>query len=302
MRRLRGQLRSTIKLQKGLFVWFSLVPIFGYMVFFSVYPIVSALDVSLRRWRFTEPGAHPFVGLKNYAWALADDIFWTSVKNTLVFTVGHVAFELVVALVLAVIIYRWREPWKSIGTVAYYLPVVCTASAMAMVFRQLLSHVTGPVNYLLSFVGLGPYNYFLTSGWAMASAIGLTNWRNFGVWLVLYLAGLTTIPGELMEAAEIDGANRIQGFFRITLPLLRPTITYLFVLGTIATLQGFTEIFVLTGGGPGTATRTLVIHIYEHAFTFFNMGRGSAVAFLLFLLTLSVAVVQMRALRQQFEY
>lgn len=293
---------GTLGRQQMLFIWVSLLPTLSYFALFNIYPIASALNVSLRRWRFAEPHARPFVGLENYAWALQDGVFWASVRNSLLFLIGHVGFQLVVALILAAILFPVRQPWRGALTAVYFLPVVTSAVAVSLIFRDLFAPATGPLNYLFGFVGLGPYNYLTTSTEARVSVIAVTNWKNLGVWLVLYLAGLTTIPGELMEAAAIDGASKMQAFLRITIPLLRPTFVYLIVMGTIGTLQDFTGIYTLTGGGPGTATRTLVLHIYQHAFNFFDMGRGSAVAFILFAALLVVSVLQLRVLRHEFEY
>ncbi len=298
----RRLLGSRVTRQQNLFVWASLLPILAYFALFSVYPICSALNVSLRRWLIAEPHAHPFVGLDNYAWAVRDDYFWISARNSLAFTVAHVGFEMLVGLVLAVILFRWRQPWRGIATTVCFLPVVASGVAVAEVFRFLLGPRTGPLNYLLAFAGLGPYDFLGTSAGARASVVALSNWKNLGVWLVLYLAGLTTIPTELMEAAAIDGASRTQAFLRVTLPLLRPTFTFLVVMGTVGILQEFTALYVLTGGGPGTATLTVVLYVYQQAFLYFNMGRGSAIAFILFLVILAVSVVQLRILRHDFEY
>ncbi|MCL6429352.1 MAG: sugar ABC transporter permease [Anaerolineae bacterium] len=301
-RPLRLLMGGSLRRQQNLFVWLSLVPVLAYFTLFNLYPIVSALNVSLRRWRFAEPHSHPFVGLENYAWALQDEVFWVSLRNSLLFLVGHVGLQLVVALVLAVILFPIRQPWRGVLTAVCFLPVVTSAVAVSLIFRDLFAPVTGPLNYLLGLVGLGPYNYLTTSMGARVSVIAITNWKNLGVWLVLYLAGLTTIPAELDEAAAIDGASRVQAFLFITIPLLRPTLVYLVVMGTVGTLQDFTGIYTLTGGGPGTATRTLVLHIYQHAFNFFDMGRGSAVAFVLFVALAVVSALQLRVLRHDFEY
>jgi ABC-type sugar transport system permease subunit len=300
--RSRAPFWRTLRGQQSLFIWFSLIPVTAYFALFSIWPILQALNVSLRRWRFAEPHAHPFVGLDNYLWAVRDPVFWVSVRNTVMFLVGHAAFELVVGLVLAVILFSWRQPWRGMATTVYFLPVITSVVASSLVLSDMLAYGTGAVNYLLGLVGLGPYAFLTTSRAAQLTVLAVTNWRNLGIWVVLYLSGLTTIPRELVDAAAIDGASRIQTFFRITIPLLRPTFTYLAVMCTIGMLQEFTGIFTLTGGGPGTATRTLVLHIYEHAFTFFDMGRGSAIAFVLFVAVLAASAIQLRVMRHDFEY
>jgi multiple sugar transport system permease protein len=205
-------------------------------------------------------------------------------------------------LIIAVLIFSLKQPWKGIMTTILFLPVMTSLIAISLVFRDLFSTVTGPLNYLIRFVGLGPYNYLGEGTTAMASLIGFTIWKGVGIYVVILMAGLTTIPGELLEAASIDGASGFQSFIHVKIPLLIPTLIYVVVTGTIASLQVFGQIFVLTGGGPGTATRTLVIHLYEQGFKFFNMGRASAIAFILFLLIMIITVIYLRFMRHQFEY
>jgi ABC-type sugar transport system permease subunit len=292
---------NPMKRQRSLFVWLGLLVVLVHVGAFMIFPIFSAANVSLRDWRMAKP-AHPFNGFDNYVWALSDSVFWISFKNTVVFTVVHIALCIVLGLPLAVLLFSLAEPWKTIFNTVYFLPVMTSMVVISFVFAKLTSPVTGPLNYLLSFVGLGPYNYLGSSSLAMPTVIAMTTWSSLGYWVVLFLAGLTTIPAEVREAAAIDGASRLQTFFRIIVPLLRPTLVYLIVTGTISCLQVFTQAYILTRGGPGTATRTVVIHIYETGFRFFNMGRASAVAFILFTVIIAVSIVQLRVLREHFEY
>jgi multiple sugar transport system permease protein len=259
------------------------------------------LDVSLRDWNLLEK-IHPLNNFANYTWALEDDTFWVAMKNTIVFTIAQVSLTTGLGLILAVFIFSLKQPWKGIMTTIVFLPVMTSLIAISLVFRDLFSTVTGPLNYLFSLIGFGPYNYLGDGTTAMVSLIGFSVWKGLGIYVVILMAGLTTIPGELLEAASIDGASGFQSFLHIKIPLLVPTLIYVIVTGTIAALQVFGQIFVLTGGGPGTATRTLVIHLYEHGFQFFDMGRASAVAFILFLLIMIITVIYLRFMRQQFEY
>jgi len=183
-----------------------------------------------------------------------------------------------------------------------FLPVMTSLVAVSLIFRDLFSVATGPLNYLLHFIGVGPYNFLSDSKVAMQSIIGVTAWKNLGIYMVIIMAGLSTIPRELLEAASIDGATGLQSFIHIRLPLLVPTLIYVIVTGTISSLQVFAQIFIITGGGPGTATRTLVIHLYEQGFKFFEMGRASAIAFILFIIILIITIVYLVVMREQFEY
>jgi len=279
----------------------SLFPVLALFILFTIYPVFRALDVSLRDWNLIEK-VHPYNDFANYTWAFKDDTFWISMKNTIIFTIAHVSITTLMGLILAVFIFSLKQPWKGLMTTIVFLPVMTSLIAISLVFRDLFSTVTGPLNYLFRFVGLGPYNYLGDGTTAMVSLIGFTVWKGLGIYVVILMAGLTTIPRELLEAASIDGASEFQSFLKIKVPLLVPTLIYVIVTGTISSLQVFGQIFVLTGGGPGTATRTLVIHLYEHGFQFFEMGRASAVAFILFVLIMIITIIYLRFMREQFEY
>lgn len=296
-----GVWRSPARRQQSLFVWLSLIPILAFFGFFMIYPIFSAFNVSLRQWRIGKPD-HPFIGFQNYAWAFRDDLFWVSLKNTLIFTVGHMGLAMVLGLTLAVILFSMRQPWRGILTTVYFLPVMTLMAVAAYIFYDIFSPVTGPLNYLLRFIGLGPYNWLRSSTTAMPSVIVVTTWKYLGIHVVIFMAGLTTIPRELLEAAEIDGASKLQSFFRVMLPLLRPTLLFDLVTGTISCLKVFTEAFILGKASPGTATRTVAIHIYETGFISFDLGRASAFAFILFIIIMIIVLVELRVLREQFEY
>jgi multiple sugar transport system permease protein len=293
--------RNPLKRQQRLFVWICLVPILAHFVVFMIVPILYAFNVSIHEWRLVEH-RHPFVGLGNYAWAFGDSLSRISLGNTLVFTVVHIGLSVVLGLSLALIIFPLAQPWRGILTTIYFLPVLTSMVVVSYVFLDLFSPVTGPLNYILGLVRLGPYNYLANPAVAMPSVIGVTTWKALGYYVVIFMAGLTTIPREYREAAAVDGASPVQTFLHVTLPLLRPTLVYVLVTGTIASLQIFTQVYILTRGGPGTATRTVVIQLYETAFTFFNLGRGSAIAFLLFIVILAITLIYLRALREQFEY
>jgi ABC-type sugar transport system permease subunit len=293
--------RFTTRYQKALFILMSLLPVLALFVLFTIYPVFRALDVSLRDWNLIEK-VHPFNDFENYTWALKDSTFWIAMKNTVFFTVAHVSITTVLGLIVAVFIFSLKQPWKGIMTTIVFLPVMTSLIAISLVFRDLFSTVTGPLNYLFHFIGLGPFNYLGNGTTAMVSLIFFTVWKGLGIYVVILMAGLTTIPRELLEAASIDGASAFQSFINIKIPLLVPTLIYVIVTGTISSLQVFGQIFVLTGGGPGTATRTLVIHLYEYGFQFFDMGRASAIAFILFLLIMIITFFYLRFMRQQFEY
>jgi ABC-type sugar transport system permease subunit len=183
-----------------------------------------------------------------------------------------------------------------------FMPVVTSMVAVSLMFVWLYQPMYGVLNYVLEFVGLGPYDFLNSPTQVMPSIVAMSVWKSVGYTMVLFLAGLTTIPSELYEAARVDGASGLQSFIHITIPLLKPTTLFALVTGMIGGFQVFTQIYVMTGGGPGTASRTLVMHIYETGFKFFEMGRASALAFLLFALVLVITILQLKYLRADFEY
>ena len=285
-------------------VWFivlGLTPVLLYFLVFSVYPVFSAFNISLHRWGLLDLN-RPFIGWSNYQWALNDPVFWVSLKNTFYYAFYYVLWGTVLGLVLAVFVNSLVEPFVTVMRGVIFMPVVTSMVAVSLMFVWLYQPMYGVLNYVLEFVGLGPYDFLNSPTQVMPSIVAMSVWKSVGYTMVLFLAGLTTIPSELYEAARVDGASGLQSFIHITIPLLKPTTLFALVTGMIGGFQVFTQIYVMTGGGPGTASRTLVMHIYETGFKFFEMGRASALAFLLFALVLVITILQLKYLRADFEY
>ncbi|MBI2938913.1 MAG: sugar ABC transporter permease [Chloroflexi bacterium] len=284
-----------------IFGWIWLTPILLYFAYFSYYPIFSALSMSFHRWSLTIP-ERPFIGLGNYVWVFNDPTFWISLTNTLYFAAVYVAACLVLGLVLGTLIFSFREPFKSIMQTVVFLPVMTSMVVAAQVWDLMYMPGYGILNYLLGFVGLGPYMWLQSPQTVMPAIIILSVWKGLGYFVVLFIAGLTTIPYHLYEAASIDGASPFQAFWRISLPLLTPTTLFCLVTGSIGAFQVFTQVYATTRGGPGKASHVLLLYLYDHGFRFFEMGRASAIAFILFGLVLIVTLIQLRLLRSQFQY
>lgn len=283
------------------FVVLGLLPIMIYFLVFSVYPILSAFYISLRDWNLMAR-EHPFVGFANYLWAFRDDVFYISVKNTLYFAVLNVVLGTILGLLVAVFVNSLPKKmivWMR-GTL--FTPVVTSMVAVSLMFEWLYQPSHGVLNYWFGLVGLGPFKFLTSPTQVIPSIVAMTVWKNLGYNMVLFIAGLTTIPRDMYEAAEVDGANKWWQFWHITLPLLKPTTLFVLVTSMISSFQAFTQIYNMSRGGPGTASRTMVMHIYETAFRFFEMGRASAVAFVLFAIIMLVTVLQMRVFRSDLEY
>lgn len=283
------------------FIVLGLAPVLIYFFVFSIYPVFSAFYISLHRWGLLDL-KRPFVGWDNYVWAFNDPVFWISIRNTFYYALYYVLWGSILGLVLALFVNSLREPFVTMMRGIVFMPVVTSMVAVSLMFVWLYQPMYGVLNYVLGLVGLGPYQFLNSSSQVMPSIVAMSVWKTVGYTMVLFLAGLTTIPSEYYEAAKVDGASGLRSFIHITLPLLKPTTLFVLVTGMIGGFQVFTQIYVMTGGGPGTASRTLVMHIYETGFKFFEMGRASALAFVLFALVLVITIIQLKYFKADFEY
>jgi multiple sugar transport system permease protein len=238
-----------------------------------------------------------FVGWDNYRRLLYDPLFWTSLVNTLYFVaVGGpltVVISLAAALLVSSKLTRFRGFWRTI----YFAPVVTTLVAVAVVWRYLYHARYGTLNFALGYLGIGPIDWLGDPRWAMPAIILLAVWKNFGYNMVIFVAGLQSIPEDMYDAARIDGAGRWHTFWRITLPLLAPTFFFVGVTTMIGYFQLFAEPYVMTQGGPLHSTYSLVLYMYEQGFRWWNIGYASSIAFVLFLITLAGTMVQVRLQR-----
>jgi multiple sugar transport system permease protein len=275
--------------------WVFLSPWFLSFLLFGLYPILASLLQSFHDYSPLRPDAARFIALANYAEALADPKFWTAMRNTLVFVFGTLPFTTVIALGLAVCLDR-AFPGRTIFRAGFFLPTVVSVVVLSLVFKGIYAP-DGPLNGLLAAAGLPAPRWLLDPNTALPAIMAMDVWAASGYYMVIFLAGLKSIPQELYESASLDGASGWRRFVSITLPLLRPTFLFVLVVNTVRSLQIFTEVFVMTRGGPLDSTLTAVYYLYEEAFFRFRLGYASAVAWILFAVTLALAAVQARWLR-----
>ena len=263
---------------------------------FGLYPLFHSILASFSRYDFLS-GDHSFVGFQNYAELLRDGEFHRAVFNTLFFTIGTVPLTLFLALVTAVLLHR-NIPFKNLFRAGLFLPVSTSVIVIATLFTYLYSP-EGALNALLNRIGLPKPDpsWLIHPRWALASIMVMNVWASFGYYMILILAGLQSIPESLYEAAAMDGASEWDRFVHITLPQLRPILLFVVVIHTIYSLQVFPEILTMTQGGPLGSTRTVVYHLYETGFQKFHIGQASAVGYLLFLITMLISAIQMRAFK-----
>lgn len=270
------------------------------IVIFFVTPVGAGLLLSLTDFDIYALGDLDnlrFVGLDNYRRLLEHPLFWTAMKNTLYFVVVGGPLSIAVSLISAVLIQSHLIRLKGLFRTVFFLPVVTTLVAVAVVWRFLYHPVYGLINRGLEWFGLGPIDWLGDPAWAMPAIILLAVWKNFGYNMIIFLAGLQSIPETFYEAARLDGAGRWAQFVHVTLPMLAPTFLFVTILTMIGYFQLFAEPYVMTQGGPSNATVSIVLLMYEEGFRWWNMGYAAAVSFILFVLILLVTLAQLRLRR-----
>ncbi|XCW06518.1 sugar ABC transporter permease [Streptomyces sp. HUAS MG47] len=261
-------------------------PFFTLFIAFGLFPLIYTAFVSLYRVELQTPGDMEWRGLGNYTALLNDEFFWTSLRNT--FTIGVISTvpQLVMALGLAHLLnYKLRG--RTFFRTAMLLPYATSVAAATLVFAQLFGHDFGLINYVLGLVGIGPVDWQTGTLASQVAVSSIVIWRWTGYNALIYLAGMQSIPQELYEAAEMDGASRWRQFFHVTLPGLRPTIVFTVVVSTIGATQLFGEPLLFEGsasGGIAHQYQTLGLYMYEQGWGFFHLGRAAAIAWVMFLL------------------
>jgi multiple sugar transport system permease protein len=243
------------------------------------------------------------VGLRNYATLFGDPLFWRAFANTLYFVAVGGPLSIAVSLGAALLVNARLTRWKAWFRTAFFLPVVTTLVATAIVWRYVLQTRSGLLNAGLALAGIGPIDWLGDPRWAMPAIILMAIWKNFGFNMVIFVAGLQSIPERLYEAASLDGAGAWKQLRHVTLPMLAPTCAFVVILTVIGYCQLFAEPYILTQGGPANSTLSLVLLMYQEGFRWWNMGAAAAVAVVLFTIILGLTVMQvrLRALRSGWQ-
>ncbi len=268
-------------------------------VFLTLGPFLVSFGLSFTRWELA--GTPEWIGMRNYGKMLGQDPrFWRSLFNTLYYVAFHVPGTILIALAASLLLNR-----KMIGQALYrtcfYLPSVTSGVATAILWMWIFNQNYGVLNSLLRLVGAPPVPWLDSTRWAMPSLI-LMSLFGFGPTMVIFLAGLQSVPRQLYEAAEVDGASWWARLTNVTLPMLSPTLLFAIVMGIIASFQVFTQAFVMTGGGPADATLFYVLHLYNNAFSYVQMGYASALAWTFFVIVLAFTLAQLRLSRRWVYY
>lgn len=278
------------KKSNRMWVLFFLLPSLLGFALFIIYPIFYSLGVSFTNWDLIN--AKEFIGFGNYSRLLSDPQFWNSLKNTFYFIFGYLPSVMIIGLLIALLLNS-KLKMKVLFRGIYFLPVVTSWVAVSLVWKWLFNPKFGLINYFIEMIGLSGPSWLNDPKTAMIAIIITSVWKDIGFIMVLYLGGLQNISTSLYEAAGIDGASKFQQFWKITLPMLKPTTFFVSMISLINSFQVFDQVNIMTEGGPGDSTTVLVQNIYNSAFKYSEMGYAAAMSWVLFLIILVVSLVQM---------
>ena len=285
---LRGMAR-----REALTGYLFILPTYLGFLLFVLGPVAASLGLSLYDWDLLAQRAPRFVGMQNFANLAQDARLLTAFRNTLLFVLGAVGLEVSLALVLAVAVQSVRSrPLTYFLRTAFFLPLTLSGVAVAVILSYLFQREFGVINYYLALMGLERVPWLNSAGWSLVAVIFAATWRSLGFNFIIFVAGVQNISREMYEAADIDGAGAWAKFWKVTIPLLSPTLLFVTIIGVIGALQVFEQPFVMTRGGPGDSSRTVVMIIYESAFQNLAIGYGAAIASLLFVLIMALTVLQ----------
>ncbi len=285
------------KLKTKKLVGYLLVsPYVVHFLVFIAFPVVFSLVLVFHRWNIIGP--MEFVGFKNFVRLFHDRLFFRSLINTFIFLVIHIPLQIVVALFFAELLNQ-KLRFQGFFRAAYFLPVVVSGVVVTMLWQQLYGFDTGLLNRLLVKLGLQRVGWLTDPNIAMPSIALMATWKNVGLYIVLFLAGLQSVPPHYYEAAELEGASHWQKFRYITLPLINPTIFMVVVLSTIGGFSLFIEPYIMTGGGPLNSTLSAVLYIYKQGFFYYHMGYAATLGFFFAALIMLVVLIQKKFVEKE---
>jgi multiple sugar transport system permease protein len=281
--------------------WAFVTPAVAAVAVVFIVPVIAALALSFTDFDiYGVADVHNvrFIGLDNYRRLLATPLFWSALGNTLFFVVVGAPLSIAASLGAAVLLDARVVRARGAFRTALFAPVVTTVVAVAVIWRYIFHTRYGFLNYVLGWFGIGAVDWLGDPRWSMPALIGFAVWKNFGYNMIIFVAGLQSIPGDLYEAARIDGAGRLAQFRHVTLPSLAPTMLLVTILTMVGYFQLFAEPYVMTQGGPAQSTTSVLYFMFEEGFKWWNLGYASAVAFVLFALMLAGTLAQLAVARR----
>ncbi len=282
--------------RKDILPYLLVSPYLIFVTVFVMFPVLFCFFLTFHKWNIISP-MH-FIGVDNYARLFHDRLFWKAIGNTLKFLLLHIPLQLVVSLFLAQLL---NQKIKAISffRASFFLPVIVSGVVVTILWQQLFGFDSGIFNRMLSAIGLPKIGWLVNPDVAIYSIAVMATWKNVGLYVILFLVGLQTVPPQYYEAAKLEGATRWQQFYHITLPMINPTIFLVVVLSTIGGFSLFIEPYIMTGGGPLNQTLSAVLYIYKQAFQYYNMGYSATLGFFYAIMIMTVVVLQKKFIEKE---
>lgn len=296
-------MKMSLRKQKLIVPYLFIFPAIVLFLVFLIYPLLKGFQISFYDWSIMPNKPSTFVGLQNYIHAFNDPIAKVAFKNTLVYTLITVPAQMILAMLVALLINSITKGKVFFRTI-YYIPVITSWVIVSLLFRYLFQSPQGVINYFLVNVlhfAAKPIPWLQQASTAMIPVMGLGIWKGIGWSMIIYLAALSTIPHEILEASSIDGANTWQRFRLVTLPLIGPTVVFTLVMLLIGGFNVFISVYLITNGGPMQQTEVMLSYMYHQSFDFLEFGSGAAISFLLAFLIVTASILQMKFLRRPEE-
>lgn len=271
-------------------------PYLIFVVVFVVFPVLFCFFLTFNKWNIISP--MKFIGVDNYSRLFHDRLFWKAIGNTLKFLLLHIPLQLVVSLFLAYLLNQ-KIKAASFFRASFFMPVIVSGVVVTILWQQLLGYDSGLINRVLMSVGAKKIGWLVNPDVAIYSIAIMATWKNVGLYVILFLVGLQTVPTQYYEAAKMEGATRWQQFYHITLPMINPTIFMVVILSTIGGFSLFIEPYIMTGGGPLNTTLSAVLYIYKQAFQYYNMGYSATLGFFYALMIMTVVVLQKKLIEKE---
>jgi len=275
--------------KKSIISYFLVSPYLVHLILFISFPVIFSVLLTFHKWNIISE--MQFVGFDNYSRLFQDRLFWKALVNTVTFLVIHIPLQIIIALLLAYFLDQ-KIFLRGFFRATFFMPVVISGVVVTMVWQQLYGLDSGLINKLLVSIGLGKVPWLTNKNIAMISIAIMATWKNVGLYVILFLVGLQSVPRRYYEAADVEGANQWQKFRYITLPAINPTIFMVTILSTIGGFNLFIEPYIMTGGGPLNSTLSAMLYIYKHAFEYYHMGYSATLGIFFAIIIMMVVVVQ----------
>jgi multiple sugar transport system permease protein len=289
--------QKTKRLYKKTILPYLLVsPYLVFVLVFVVFPVLFCFFLTFHKWNIISP--MKFIGVDNYSRLIHDRLFWKAIGNTLKFLLLHIPLQLIVSLSLA---YLLNHKLKAVAffRASFFMPVIVSGVVVTILWQQLLGFDFGLINRMLQSLGFKKIGWLVDPDIAIYSIAVMATWKNVGLYVILFLVGLQTVPTQYYEAAKMEGATRWQQFWYITLPMINPTIFMVVILSTIGGFSLFIEPYIMTGGGPLNTTLSAVLYIYKQAFQYYNMGYSATLGFFYAIMIMAVVIMQKKIIEKE---